>query len=111
MRVVVRAKAADDLDEIYAWIAKENPSAAVLTVRRLRARFEQLSTPGLERMGRRGLIRDTLELVEPPYIIIYRVDEARGQVQSLQSCMAPVSGRARGGSSAGRRADLPGSSS
>ncbi len=34
-------------------------------------------------MGRRGLIRDTLELVERPYIIIYRVDEEREQVLIL----------------------------
>jgi toxin ParE1/3/4 len=83
MRVIILARAADDLDEIYAWIAKDNPTAAVRTIRHLRARFEQLSTPGLERMGRRGLIRETLELVERPYIIIYRVDEEREQVLIL----------------------------
>ena len=35
MNIVVRAKADRDLDEIFAWIAKDNPKAAVETIQRI----------------------------------------------------------------------------
>jgi plasmid stabilization system protein ParE len=37
MRIVVRAKALDDPEGIFAWIAKDNPRAATEMVRRIRA--------------------------------------------------------------------------
>lgn len=36
MNVIIRAKAADDLANIYTWIARDNPQAAAATIRRIR---------------------------------------------------------------------------
>jgi hypothetical protein len=50
MKIVVRAKADEDLDGIFAWIAKDSPRAAVDVIRRIRNRIGRLATPGLEHM-------------------------------------------------------------
>jgi toxin ParE1/3/4 len=52
-------------------------------IRRIRARIGKLETPSLSRMGRPGLEAVTRELVEPPYIIVYEVHEAQGEVHIL----------------------------
>jgi plasmid stabilization system protein ParE len=83
MKVLVRAKADEDLDGIFAWIAKDNPRAAASMIRRIRGRIGRLATPGLEHMGRPGLDPGTRELVEAPYIIVYEVHEAREEVEVL----------------------------
>jgi plasmid stabilization system protein ParE len=83
MRIVVRAEAADDLGLIFDWIAKDNPRAAAETVARIRRRIGRLETPGLSHMGRRGRVEGTRELVEAPYIIVYEVDEVRGELTVL----------------------------
>ena len=80
MNVLIHAKAADDLAGIFDWIAKDNPRAAVGTVRRLRERIGRLGTPGLAHIGRPGLVDGTRELVEPPYIIVYRVYDDRQEL-------------------------------
>jgi plasmid stabilization system protein ParE len=66
MKVVTRPKAADDLETIFSWIAKDNPSAAVRMVRRLRERIERLGTPGLAHIGRLGLFPVRANLSKPP---------------------------------------------
>jgi toxin ParE1/3/4 len=83
MKIVVREKADRDLDSIFAWIAKDNPRAAAGMIRRIRQRIGRLATPGLEHMGRPGLDPGTRELVEPPYIVVYEVHEARGEIEVL----------------------------
>jgi len=65
MKIVVRAKADEDLDGIFAWIAKDNPRAAAGMIRRIRQRIGRLAMPGLEHMGRPGLDPGTRELIEP----------------------------------------------
>lgn len=80
MKVTIRETAADDLDGIFAWIAQHNPRAAAGVLRRLRSRIERLGTPGFAHIGRQGLVRGTRELVEPPYIIVYTVDDRRQEV-------------------------------
>jgi toxin ParE1/3/4 len=51
------------------------------------ARIEQkvmrLAHPELTHMGRPGLVEGTRELIEWPYIIVYKVDEDRGEVLIL----------------------------
>ena len=47
MRVIVRAKADDDIDRVFAWIAKDNPVAATDMVARIRERINRLATEGL----------------------------------------------------------------
>lgn len=80
MNVLIHAKAADDLDGIFAWIAKDNPRAAVHVVQRIRDRIGRLGTPGLAHIGRPGLVESTRELVEPPYIIVYRIHDDRDEL-------------------------------
>ena len=83
MKVVIRARADEDLDGIFAWIAKDNLRAAAGMIRRIRQRIGRLATSGLEHMGRPGLDPGTRELVEPPYIIVYEVHEAREEIEIL----------------------------
>lgn len=83
MKIVVREAAAGDLDEILDWISKDSPRAAAQLVRRILARIDRLATPGLSHMGRPGLVEGTRELVEPPYIIVYMVDEPADEIAVL----------------------------
>jgi addiction module RelE/StbE family toxin len=83
MRIIVREEAADDLDALFEWVARDNPSAAVELLHRIRERIERLATPGLSHMGRFGAVRGTRELVEPPYIIVYQVEERRNEIAVL----------------------------
>jgi toxin ParE1/3/4 len=83
MKVIVRESAAIDLEEIFTWIAKDNPRAAADMVERIRLRINRLVFPGLSHIGRPGLDEGTRELVEPPYIIVYAVDEAADEITVL----------------------------
>jgi toxin ParE1/3/4 len=80
MKIVIREKAAADLEAIYAWIARDNHRAALATVHRIRARIERLGAPGLAHIGRPGRVRGTRELVGAPYIIVYRAHENRDEL-------------------------------
>ena len=83
MKVVVHEDAARDLDDIFDWISKDNPSAAAELVRRIRVRINRLAIAGLTHIGRPGLVERTRELVEPPYIIVYSVDEAADEIMVI----------------------------
>jgi toxin ParE1/3/4 len=76
MKVIVRKSAQRDLDAILDWISQDSPRAAAQVVRRILARINGLAVPSLSHIGRPGLIDGTRELLEPPYLIIYRVDAA-----------------------------------
>jgi toxin ParE1/3/4 len=80
MRLVIRAKAADDLASIHAWISRDNVRAAHEMVRRIRARIGYLTTPGLAYIGRPGRDEGTRELIEHPYIVVYEVNEKRKEI-------------------------------
>jgi toxin ParE1/3/4 len=80
MRVTFDPGASEELDRIYAWIAKDNPRAALNMVARIRAKVMRLETPELTHMGRMGLVEGTRELLEWPYIIVYKVDEGRNEI-------------------------------
>jgi len=80
MKVTFDPAASDDLDRAFAWIARDNPQAAFELIDRIRARVLRLETPQLTYMGRPGLVSGTRELVEWPYIIVYRVDEELGEI-------------------------------
>ena len=41
---------------------------------RIESKAVQLATAGLAEMGRRGLVDGTRELLEWPYIIVYKID-------------------------------------
>jgi plasmid stabilization system protein ParE len=80
MNIVIRDEAARDLDEIYGWIEKDSPAAAVQMVRRIRAKINLLLTPGMADMGRLGRDEGTRELIEGPYIVVYEVDVGREEI-------------------------------
>ena len=83
MKVVVREKAEEDLDRIFAWIAKDNPRAAADMVSRIRDHINLLELDNVAHMGRPGLVNGTRELIEYPYIIIYSVDDRRREIDVL----------------------------
>ena len=83
MRVIVRQAARRDLDDIFDWISKDSPRAAQVMVSRIMLSVNRLAIPGLAYMGRPGLVAGTRELLEPPYIIVYQVDDQAEQVVVL----------------------------
>jgi len=83
MKVVFDEDALDDLQNIFAWIAKDNPSAAASLVRRIFDKTERLANSQLSYMGRKGRDAGTHELLEGPYIIVYEVFKRRKLVRIL----------------------------
>jgi toxin ParE1/3/4 len=83
MKILVRARVEDDLDRIFAWIAKDNPGAAANMIRRIRDRIGRLALSALAEIGRPGREPGTRELVEAPYIIVYEVRRDRDEVHIL----------------------------
>jgi toxin ParE1/3/4 len=61
-------------------IAQDNPKAASELVARIEAKVMPLADPTLMHMGRPGLVEGTRELLEWPHIIVYKVDEAHGEI-------------------------------
>jgi plasmid stabilization system protein ParE len=49
-------------------------------LRAIEAKVMRLETPELTNMGRPGLVEGTRELLEYPYIIVYRVDETQDEI-------------------------------
>jgi toxin ParE1/3/4 len=80
MRVTFEPAASDELNRISEWIVKDNPRAAVEMVTRIEAKVMRLAAPELTHVGRPGLVPGTRELLEWPYIIVYRVDPQRDEV-------------------------------
>lgn len=83
MKITFDPRARDDLDRIFAWIAKDSPKAARDMMARIEARIRLLAVSGFAQMGRRGLVAGTRELVEPPYIVVYEVRESRREIVVL----------------------------
>jgi len=50
---------------------------------RIEARIRLLAVSGFGQMGRRGLLKGTRELVEPPYMIVYELRESAGEIVVL----------------------------
>jgi len=69
-----------DLEGIYNWIAKDNPTAAKAVVERLFESVEHLAA--FPRMGHAGRDQATQEWVVPrlPYIVIYEIHPERDEV-------------------------------
>jgi len=79
MKLVFDDRAIGDLEDIYRWIAQENPEAARAVVDRIVASVELLAS--FPYMGRPGRDEGTREWVVPrlPYIVIYEVSEKRDE--------------------------------
>jgi toxin ParE1/3/4 len=83
MRVAFDPAASDELDRIFAWIANDSPRAAYDLIARIEAKVMRLETPELTHMGRLGLVAGTREILEWPYIIVYKVYEERDEIVIL----------------------------
>jgi plasmid stabilization system protein ParE len=67
------AEAADQLEAAVKRIQQDNPTAARNIAQKVVDRIEQLvAFPGL---GRPGEVKETRELVSPPYVVVYRSTE------------------------------------
>jgi toxin ParE1/3/4 len=80
MRVTFDPAAREELDSILAFIAENNPRAALKLIVRIEAKVMRLEIPQLTHMGRPGLVEGTRELLEWPYIIVYKVLEDRDEI-------------------------------
>lgn len=74
MKLFLDAKAVEDLEHIFDWIAAENPSAANAVISRIFASIERLAL--FPMIGRDGQAAGTREWVVPrlPYIVVYQAD-------------------------------------
>ena len=82
MRIVFDARARDDIERLFAWIAADNLKAALDMVSRIEARVRLLAAPGFAQMGRPRVVEGTRELVEHPYIVVYEVRERDERLSS-----------------------------
>ena len=80
MRIEWSSRADADLDWIEDYIAQDNPSAALETRVRIERQVKLLKQQ--PRMGRKGRVRGTRELVITtlPYIVIYRLKRQTVQI-------------------------------
>jgi addiction module RelE/StbE family toxin len=80
MKVDFDAKAARDLEHIFAWIAEDNAKAAQAVVERILASAERLGE--FPEMARQGRVPGTREWVVPrlPYIIVYETHWDRDEL-------------------------------
>lgn len=78
MKVVIRAQAADDLENVYRWIAKDSPGNAGMVLSRLLDAIDRI-IPAFPNIGRVGKVHSTREWIVSglPYIIVYTIDEPR----------------------------------
>jgi plasmid stabilization system protein ParE len=94
MKVVVRQKVDDDLDNIFDWISLDNPDAAAAAVIRIRDEIHRLAIPGMHEMGRPGGDAGTRELVNTDYnvIIVYEI-HAKAEVIEVLSIFSATQDR------------------
>ena len=84
LRLAITRLAKLDLDELIVHIGGDNPGAAVEVASRILDRIDLLrEQPEIGRKGRRPGTRE-LTVDGTRYIVAYRVDALRGQVQILR---------------------------
>jgi toxin ParE1/3/4 len=73
VRLLFKKRALRHLEQIYDYIAKENPAAAKRVIERIEHAIGRLSV--LPMSGRRGIVKGTRLLAVPdvPYIVVHRV--------------------------------------
>jgi toxin ParE1/3/4 len=83
MKVRYRRRAQLDIENIYQYIKGRNPRAATEVVRRIRYAADRLGL--LPYMGHLGRAAGTYEwvVVGLPYIIVYEIDEAAGEISVI----------------------------
>lgn len=80
MRITFEPAAREELEYILRWIAKDNPRAAIAVIDRIEKRITRLALLPFTYTGRPGLVEGTRELIEWPYIIVYRIDEETAEI-------------------------------
>ena len=80
MKVTFEPTARDELDRIFSCITNDNPRAAREMIARIEEKVMRLATPELTHMGRPGFVEGTRELLEWPYIIVYKVHDDRDEI-------------------------------
>jgi plasmid stabilization system protein ParE len=80
MKAIIDDQASDDLDEIYAWIAKDRPEAADSVIDRILTAIGNLAR--LPHMGHAGRVAGTYEWVVRglPYIIVSEIARERNEL-------------------------------
>lgn len=80
MKLVFDDLALADLEGVYDWIAKDNPTAAKAVVERVFESVEHLAT--FPQMGHPGRDAGTFEWVVPrlPYIVVYEINGERDEI-------------------------------
>jgi len=80
MKFIVRESAYRDLDEIHAWITKDDLAAADRVIERIIQSTELLGH--FPHIGHRGRAAGTQEWVVPgsPYIVVYTIDQRAEEV-------------------------------
>ena len=80
MKLVFDAEALTDLEDIFHWIARDDPGAAKAVVDRVFESVEHLAF--FPQMGHRGRDEGTFEWVVPrlPYIVVCEIDRDAEQV-------------------------------
>ena len=80
MNVVIRKAAYTDLERIFAWIAKDNPTAAHAVANRIFDAIDRLAE--FPHMGRAGTVAGTREWIVHglPYIIVYTLDAQQDEL-------------------------------
>jgi len=84
MKVRIRAQAADDLENIYRWIARDSPGNAAIVLGRLLDAIDR-TIPAFPGIGRAGKVHSTREWIVSglPYIIVYTIDKARDTIDVI----------------------------
>jgi len=70
-----------ELEEIYEYIAADKPSAAGDVIDSILDAIEQLTR--YANSGRPGRRKGTRELIRPPFVIVYRIDDQVIDVLSI----------------------------
>lgn len=83
MKIIIREAAYDDLDRIYAWIAKDRPRSANSVIERILESVAQLGR--FPYMGHLGKALGTYEWVVTglPYIVVYEVDSGNNELKII----------------------------
>lgn len=80
MRVALLPRADRDLDDIYDWIAEDDPDAAARHVQRLTAAALSLRDFPMRGMARPEIGESARSLVVGRYLVLYRVEDGRVEI-------------------------------
>ncbi len=81
MKYRISAETERDVFEIFDYIVQDNPDAAAETIGKLLGTFERLTV--YPRLGHAGREPRTREFMQPPYLIVYSVEEEVIQIHAV----------------------------